>query len=477
MEYCIVGAGPCGLVIAWILSKYNKRVRIIEREETIGGCHRVRRVRGKFTEHGPRIYASSYKNTIKWMREMGIEFKKEFKEYKFGASTIGNRTVKDMRIYEILWFIYEWMIFMINEERSKKMTCEEFMEKRGFTEKTKDYIDRVCRLTDGAGADRYTLYELLQLINQNGVYKIYEPRKPNDEGIMKKIKEELEKRKVKIEMGVEIRKIKEKENKMTIIDKKGREIKADKYILAIPPKEILKIIERNEKTKDILGENKIYREYVRNTNYNIYISVVYHWKKKIEIKRKWGFPLSDWGIAYIIMSDYMKFKNKESKTVISCCITKPESKSRNINKRIDECSEEEIKKEVFRQLKEDYPDLEEADEVIISPGEYKEKKSGKWKTKDHAYFETKEAEEYRKKIKYKNKNIYTVGTQNGKSEYAFTTMESAVINGIKLVHEIIPESEREYKIERVITIKEIIKKILIIILSIIIVIIIKRKKN
>ena len=59
-DYLIVGAGPCGLALAWYLSKLNKKILIVEKENTIGGCHRVRRVNGLFTEHGPRIYLDNY---------------------------------------------------------------------------------------------------------------------------------------------------------------------------------------------------------------------------------------------------------------------------------------------------------------------------------------------------------------------------------------------------------------------------------
>ncbi len=54
-DYAIVGAGPAGLTMALYLAKNNKHVILIDRELTIGGCHRVRRVDGMFSDHGPRI--------------------------------------------------------------------------------------------------------------------------------------------------------------------------------------------------------------------------------------------------------------------------------------------------------------------------------------------------------------------------------------------------------------------------------------
>jgi len=40
------------------------------------------------------------------------------------------------------------------------------LKNNNFSLKAFDYFDRLCRLTDGAASERYTLYEFLQLINQ-----------------------------------------------------------------------------------------------------------------------------------------------------------------------------------------------------------------------------------------------------------------------------------------------------------------------
>lgn len=62
-DYCIIGAGPTGLTVSYLLSKIGKKCILIDKNKDIGGCHRVDRVNGLFTEHGPRIYSSSYINT------------------------------------------------------------------------------------------------------------------------------------------------------------------------------------------------------------------------------------------------------------------------------------------------------------------------------------------------------------------------------------------------------------------------------
>ena len=69
-DYVIVGGGPTGMTLAWILASNNKSVILIEKESSLGGCHRVHRVGGYFSEHGPRVYSDSYINFTNLLKEM-----------------------------------------------------------------------------------------------------------------------------------------------------------------------------------------------------------------------------------------------------------------------------------------------------------------------------------------------------------------------------------------------------------------------
>ena len=73
-DYIIVGGGPSGMTLAWIFGSKNKKVLLIEKEAVLGGCHRVHRVDGYFSEHGPRIYSNSYVMFIKLLQNMNIDF-------------------------------------------------------------------------------------------------------------------------------------------------------------------------------------------------------------------------------------------------------------------------------------------------------------------------------------------------------------------------------------------------------------------
>ena len=66
-----------------------------------------------------------------------------------------------------------YVYFIFDPSYSRETTLTEYMNLHNFSEESRDYIDRLCRLTDGAGIKRYTLYEFFQLINQNIFYNIY----------------------------------------------------------------------------------------------------------------------------------------------------------------------------------------------------------------------------------------------------------------------------------------------------------------
>ena len=180
-DLIIIGAGPSGLALAQCVSKLNKKILILEKENVIGGCHRVRRVDGLFTEHGPRIYSSTYKVFNKLLREMNVEFKELFKEYNFTITQIGGETVfTTLKWRELILFGIELFKLMINGNTGIDKSMEEFVRNNNFKEESIEIIDRICKLTDGGGIEKYTLNQFLQLFNQQILHKLYQPNKPLD---------------------------------------------------------------------------------------------------------------------------------------------------------------------------------------------------------------------------------------------------------------------------------------------------------
>jgi hypothetical protein len=477
-DYVIIGGGPTGLTLAWCLSKYNYKVAIIDKNNSLGGCHRVVRVNGFFTEHGPRIYLDNYFLFKQILKEILkdkdknldiLDFYDIFTPYNFNMTNIGGNIFAHLTFREL--FVMFKNLVNLNDNY-KKISMEDFLNKNNFSDKAKDYIDRLCRMTDGAGIDRYTLYSFLQIANQNMLYKIYQPKKPNDIGLFRYWEEALLKNNVDIFMNSSVTDIDitttNNNNKISNIIIKNNnsnaiyEIKGKNFIFAIPLYNISQILQKskNNLVKNSFGNFGEFVDFAEKTDYLQYIPVIFHFNKKINLKKIWGFPSTSWGIGFIVMSDYMDFEDERSQTVISTLITK-NNKSDLTNKTPNETfNEEELKNEVFRQLKISFPNLPEPTYAILSQNYY-DKDKKKWIPKDTAFIKTKLGFiDNNSKI---FSNLYNCGSYNGYSEYGFTSIESTMINAMELLYKLEPRTKNEYKMRKITTIISIMEKIVLLI--------------
>lgn len=475
-DLIIIGGGPAGLTLAHCCSNIkNLKILVIDRENQIGGCHRVNRVNYNnekiFTEHGPRIYSSSYKNFDFLLNEMNTSLIKIFKPYNFqllnSNGQISSSLTSNVSISEMFNIIINFIKLLFNDEYGKDINMKTYLYNNNFSKKTIDVIDRLCRLSDGGGIEKYSLNEFLQLINQQSLYKIYQPNKPTDKELFIIWKRFLEKRNVEFLLNTEINNFIIENNNIKSCIINNQKIEGNKFILAIPPKNIIDIFNKNNNLKNAFGEYNLFKKWVHKTDYIDYISIAYHWDYKLNLKKVYGFPKSDWGVISILLTDYMNFDEKNSKTVISTATIYTDRISKNNNKTANMCDKDELIKEIFKQLKETYIDLPDNYKAFITPNNYYE--NGEWESKDTAFMATYNT----KYIDFKSKNInnlYNLGTQNGKSIYKFTSLESAISNAIYLSIILYPELKEKYTIIPITTVRDIFFYFIIFIIIIIIII-------
>jgi hypothetical protein len=468
-DYIIIGSGPAGLTLAWYLATYNKKILLLEREFEIGGCHRVRRVNGLFSEHGPRIVISNYFSLMDILSEMNIKFDDIFTGYKYPSYSVGKNLLSLMNFKELMAFSYEFIKFIFNENPSRNVTMREFTKKYNFKPQVIKYIDIICRISDGGTIDNYTLFEFLEILNQNIFYNLYQPKLPNDLALFKYWQNALlQTGNVDIILGIEVSFIHNNKDKIDYIIAKNKKnnknikLKSLNYIFAIPPTSMLKII-KNSSDVNMFGNINNYEKWVNLSKYLVYIPINFHWNTKVKTRNLQGITDSDYGISYIVMSDYTNFKDPRSQTVITCAVKIKDRKSSFNNKTADECNKEELISEVFRQLKIYQPYLPNPTYSILSPEMYKDKE-GKWDSIDSAYFYTKAGY---KSSKSNYNNLFWVGTHNGNSKYSFTAMESAMTNSIAFLHEVVPESKNDVIIEEPFTIRKLIFIIFILLIFIV----------
>jgi hypothetical protein len=473
-DYIIVGGGPTGLTLAWILATQKKKILIVEAHESLGGCHRVERVDGLFTEHGPRVYSDAFLNFNNLLEKMGLKFTDIFTEFNF-------QTKYSFSINEYASFIYQLINLSINPNYSREVSIRKFMNINNFSEASKDYVERICRLTNGATTEKYTLFQFLQLINQQSFYKLYQPKLPNDKGLIFYWQNALKKT-GKVDFLLEhevtqlfvdnlklINSIQVKNKKLD----KGFTVDCKNCILAIPPKPLVKLLNNSLRAKDAFGKIEDVNNWSLKNSYFDYIPITVHFKQKVKLPKVQGFPQSDWGLAFVILSNYMKFNDtieqQFSQTVISTCITFPDRKSSVLGKTANECEMDEIYNEVYRQLKLSFSDLPVPYRMITSPQVKRDVENRRWINYDTAFVSTTKKnniDSHSEKIT----NLYSVGTHNGNSQYYFTSIESAVQNAIVFAKSILDENEmKEYEIQETFHITTIINMVLVILIFLIII--------
>lgn len=450
-DLIIIGSGPAGLTLATLASDeiQNKKILIIDKDKTIGGCHKVNRQLFEkeyyFSEHGPRVYIGNYINFKFILNKIGIKFRDLFAKYKFTmfSASIDIISKNIFSIREILILTREFLLFSFNSNYENDKSLIDFLNENNFTENSKQYLDKFCHIIDGGDINRISLNTFLHIINECMLYSIYQPKLPNDEGLFQIWKNYLKTKKTEFKLNTEVIGIEYEDNKKIInVRTKYGYLKSKKVIFAIPPENLKLIINNDNNNYNNDNNNLKLINYNKNTEYNQYISITFHWNYKFDIDNINTILVnnSSWGIIAINLTDYMKFSENNSKTVISCSITLVNNKSNNINKTANECKDKnELINETFNQLNEIYNNNLPNPTLSFINNYYK---NGKWISNETAYIKTYNSDYIPFKI---DENLYTLGSHNGKARVHFTSMENAVSNAIYLYNELY---DKKIKIKR-----------------------------
>ena len=449
-DYIVVGGGPTGLALAQVLSK-TSRVLLVEKRDYLGGCHGVTRVHdGMMTEHGPRIYIDNFHMFKELLNDMGAKFDDLFVRYNFSTVSMMLEAVRVLSLREIATL--GWSFMTLNDSY-KEITLLEYLSSHDFSKASIDILDRIGRLTDGGSADTYTLFSFLQILNQNFLYGIYQPRVPNDVGLFRIWEDALLKCGVAIMKNATIEEFVVDAASAKVLGISVKDSRANdrpivcgcnNIILACPPQDMQRILSAHGELGAAFGPD--FERFQEETQYLPYISVIFHWSSRINVPKIWGYPRTAWGVGNIVLSDYMDFNDPRSQTVISTVITMPDAPSDALNVSANEISDKRaVMKEVFRQLQQVYPDLPEPDYQFLTQSAY-DAGQRRWVPFNHAFMTTTHG--YMPNRSELFDNLYNCGVQNGNSSYSFTSMESSVANAVHLAKELQPEL-KELKVAKV----------------------------
>ena len=475
-DIVIIGAGPAGLALAHACSNMKKRILIIDREKEIGGCHRVKRTSSNmFTEHGPRIYLSSYLNFFRILNEIGLDMDDIFVKYKYDLTELAlQKLLPAYTWWDIFMSGIMYFMFLIDNNYGIDISMKEYADTHGLSKTYQEVVDRLCRFMDGGSIHTYSINKILKIVDAMNLLDVYQPRKPLDVSLFPLWKEYLEKRNVSFILGAAVTYIHKTEYNQKIqyiVLNDDKVIYLNKLVIAAPPTALVNILKVSN-CPDCFGNISKLEKWSQKTKYIDYISITYHFKEKVPIPIVNGLTFdTDWGIGVINLSDYMHNIESGYATVLSTAISKCDTISKNIMKTANECSKEEIYAEVIRQVRKSiYPDLPDTWTAVMNPNIFYDTQKNKWVNVDDAYFNAIRTQNI---AFHSNQvgNIYNVGTHNGYGYVSYTTIESAVSNALALSCKFFPELKARYYLLRSLHISDIIVLIMIIIVIITIILV------
>jgi len=441
----VVGTGVAGLAFVNQVITHNpkQRITIIEKDDSIGGCHKVARHKFEnefyFTEHGPRVYLSNYVNFIKLLSSMNIKFNDLFIKYRYSLFDVSSKLIfidKIFTINELLSLTRDFIFTIFSNTYGSNINMLEYMKINDFSSNAIKAVDNICRSFDGGDSSRISLNQFISVTIQSLMYHIYIPRIPNDEGLFKLWGNYLKSKNVNFIINNGVKSIIKKKDSKYEIEKlildDGTEINGDIFIIAVPPIQIKSILDKSgEDVKDSFGDLTKFNEFTEKTKYNEYISLTFHWDYDLNIDNDiFGLNTqTEWELLIMVLSNYMKFKESKSKTVISIGIILTDVKNSFLNKTANECTKEELMMSVYEQLRTVYKNIPKPTIYFIN--NYYDTKEKRWKSNEQAFIKVPNIDY----IHYKSnkfKNLYNLGTHNGKHKNSFTSLESAISNSIKL---------------------------------------------
>jgi hypothetical protein len=465
-DMIIMGAGPAGLSMAHCCSSVCKNILVVDKENAIGGCHRVKRVKdGMFTEHSPRVYFDHYVNFFHLLDEIGLNkddiFTKYYVDY---GKMIGQLSLSDLWIFTVAY-----ITFLFNENYGLHVSLKDFCKQKKLS--NIDFIDKICRYIDGATIERYSLNKFLQISDGMAV-KVLQPTGPLDKVLFNKWQKFLEEHHVDFALGKDVTHIEynnaEKRVKYIILNK-TEVISCDKLVLAMPPSAITKVLYQQKHIQNCFGDFKEFEDWSEKTEYLEIVSITYHFKEDIKLPMVEGLTFdTDWGVLSINLSDYMQDIEDGYTKVISIALTICDKPSKVTGRTVNQSTKDDLIREAFRQLKASlYPDLPDDYVAVLNPNNYYVLNENKWESSDEAYFHTVHTD-YIPNTSQMIENIYNVGTHNGNSYVYYTTLESAVSNAIHLSYQMYPELRPKYKLRKYTKTKDVLRLIMLILFILIV---------
>ena len=389
MKYVIVGAGPTGLSLAYVLANNGYEVDLIEKDAQLGGSWNAQLAEGKyFSENCPRVmlYPSEFFNFLfdvgMTLDDFGNVYGNFFQTMiKFSGFFLKHFSMNDYVIF-IQGIIYNKLI-------SREVTFQDWLDQSGLSVGAKKALTIFC-VTINAEPHNTHINDFFGAVSP--IIHVKQMRDPNQwlNMIQHKFSQLPN---IRVHKNMEVINIVGTKDKIERVFAKNcktaqvRSYDGDRFVIATEPnafpnmiKNASVSIKNNWTSYDWI--NKWAKE-----SYYIGFGFQLHFREKIDFDNEWCWSCEDdWKIIITPVSKWLHEKSKDPlvNTVWSCCIVTMDDKSSKISLTANQCSREQILTECIRQIKQQYSGkLPKPYKVTFSDGLYR--KGGKWISKNTGF--------------------------------------------------------------------------------------------
>lgn len=406
-DYIIVGGGPTGMTLAWILSKTKKKILIIDKNSNLGGSYNIQ------SYHRPQLYSDSYLSFIDILKDMGLDFYELFKKSTFKPFDDSPLTFSEKKI-----LFYHMLFILFKNDYGKKLSLKNFLLDNNFSKKTYDYIQQVVELLFSISLENISLNQFLNFFNENYYYSLYHPKNEFNHFI-KKWEEKLKtKENIEVILDTEVIKLNYFNNKIISIDVKNKDniykINADKVILTISGKHFVDLLSDTPQIKDSFGKLESINDLFENNKTLNNISLTFVYDKNVNLDNIKKNINSEWNINHTF--------NEINNNVHVFFIINHLNVKNIYNKTVNEMNYQDIVAYLL-----EITDLPQPKEVIIS--DKIQRMNNQWINTERTYA-LNMTEEYIGPNNNQVKNLFYIGNHNGNSLYQITSIESSIQNAI-----------------------------------------------
>lgn len=425
----VVGGGPAGLTCAQLLGESGERVVLFEAQAQLGGCHAVHRVDGLFSEHGPRICVDNYA-TFRGTVSRFADFDDLFVPYRATFAGSALQLAGHLSLGEAASFAAAFAHLLLRPSDLQRQTVAEWMARRGFREAARARVDLLCATVEGAGAARMTLFELLDVANQNVGYAMRQPRRANDRALFARWRAHLEGLGCVVCVGERALAVEcdAPDGGPRVLRTSRRCVRlraGDRVVVALPPRPAARLLPFSDAVRSL----------ARSSSYETYLPITFHWRARVQAPSEWGGSrLTPWGVLFVVMSDYLE--GEPTGTIVQAVIAFADARSPATGRTAHETDEAgALAEEAWRQL--GLP-MARFDRAVLSPRV--SRRGGRWHNEDTAFLRTKDtparvADELRPRL-------HAVGAHNGGLWYSATAMETACASAVAFVNRVVPRSRQ-----------------------------------